>query len=95
MSLASNYSITSSASVSEVGGGSGPRAFALFRSRGKSNFVGASYGDSSPGAGAVHHIIRGLTHCSKNSCLFNHLVGAAEQRKRESDAEAGNNIKAD
>ena len=38
------------------------------------------YGDSSPGAGAVHHINSDRTHRSKTPSSFDHLVGAQEER---------------
>jgi hypothetical protein len=37
------------------------------------------YGDSSPGAGAVHHIKSGREQMQQSGSL-NYLVGAAEQR---------------
>ena len=43
------------------------------------------YGDSSPGAGAVHHITTRLMHCSK--LLLDHFVGECEQLRRQFNTE--------
>jgi len=44
------------------------------------------YGDSSPGAGAVHHIISGCEQ-SQQKKLLDHLVGGDKQPRRHGQAE--------
>jgi hypothetical protein len=41
------------------------------------------YGTSMPGAGAVHHIKSGCEQSQQDRSLFSHLVGTANERKRD------------